>query len=492
MHTNSLNDNGMTFKELEKRIYKYACDAACNALKDILESLDEKLLSERDTKIYRNKGRKQTCLRTIMGDVEYSRRIYEFKLEDGKKATKYLLDEYLGMDTIGNVSINLVETILTNVSELSFRKAAENIKIMCNQEISAQGVWNVVQTVGEKIKELENRKIELNDKGVLKGDKEVPVLFQEQDGVWLYLQGKDRPKGKNKKKELKLAISYTGWTLRPGSKKEHVVVDKTVCASFDSSNHFKKLTDATIAEKYNVDEVTTRILNGDGAKWIKSTCEEQDIHFQLDPFHVGQAIMRKVSDKKAQKQLLKLFRDSKIEELLETIVNMMILTDENDKEFKKLTDLYDYLVHNKEGLMPYKLRDNITLPTPPEGIEYRQLGTMEHNICDVLAQRMKGRKMSWSINGADNLAKILSEKFSNRLFDTVDKIYRNIIPKEIVDNIVTNLPLTVFQSNKEPKKCKIYKCSSAQLPYSGAATTLGRKIVRDLCGIKSFSDISYN
>ncbi|MFT8929825.1 MAG: UPF0236 family protein, partial [Sporolactobacillus sp.] len=292
MYELSLNDNGFTFKELEKRIYKYACDEACNVLKIILESLDEKLLNERDSKVYRNKGRKQTCLRTIMGNVEYSRRIYEFKLEDGKKATKYLLDEYLGMDTIGNVSINLVETILTNVTEVSFRKTAENIKTMCNQEISAQGVWNVVQTVGEKIQDLENRKIELNNKGALKGEKEVPVLFQEQDGVWLYLQGKDRPKGKNKKKELKLAVSYTGWTLRPGSKKEYEVVDKTVCASFSNSNHFKKLTEATIAEKYNVDEIQTRILNGDGAKWIKATCEDQDIHFQLDPFHISQAIIR--------------------------------------------------------------------------------------------------------------------------------------------------------------------------------------------------------
>ena len=492
MYESSLNDNGFTFKDLEKRIYKYACEEACNALKSVLESLDEKLLNERDTKIYRNKGRKQTCLRTIMGDVEYSRRIYEFKLEDGKKATKYLLDEYLGMDTIGNVSINLVETILTNVSELSFRKTAENIKTMCNQEISAQGVWNVVQTVGEKIKELENRKIELNEKGLLKGDKEVPVLFQEQDGVWLYIQGKDRPKGKNKKKELKLAISYTGWTLRPSSKKEYVVVDKTVCASFNSSNHFKKLTEATIAERYNVDEIETRILNGDGAKWIKATCEEQDIHFQLDPFHIAQAIMRKVSDKKAQKQLLNLFRESKIDEGLETIVNMMILTDENDNAFKKLTEWYDYLVHNREGLVPYKSRDNMTLPTPPEGIEYRQLGTMEHNICDVLAQRMKGRKMSWSINGADNLSKILSEKFSNRLFDTIDKIYRNIIPSEVIDNVVTKLPLTVFQANKETKKCKTYKCSSASIPYRDASLTLGRKVIRDLCGLKSFSDISYN
>ncbi|MBU3209042.1 hypothetical protein [Clostridium algidicarnis] len=94
---------------------------------------------------------------------------------------------------------------------------------------------------------------------------------------------------------------------------------------------------------------------------------------------------------------------------------MMIENNKDEVVFKKLIELYDYFVHNKEGLVPYKLRDNITMPTAPEGVEYRQLGTMEHNICDVLAHRMKGRKMSWSINGADNLSKILAEKFSNRL-----------------------------------------------------------------------------
>ena len=55
MYELSLNDNGMTFKDLEKKIYKYACSEACKALKEILEVLDEKLMNERDTKIYRNK-----------------------------------------------------------------------------------------------------------------------------------------------------------------------------------------------------------------------------------------------------------------------------------------------------------------------------------------------------------------------------------------------------------------------------------------------------
>ena len=492
MYNVSLNENGLTFKEIEKKIYKMVCDEACNVLKSVLETLDEKLLKERDIKVYRNKGLKKTCLRTIMGDVEYSRRIYQFELEDGKTATKFLLDEYLGMDTIGNVSINLVETILTNVSEVSFRKTAENIKTMCNQEISAQGVWNIVQMVGEKINELEKRKIELNEKGALKGQKEVPVLFQEQDGVWLSIQGKDRPKGKNRKKELKLAVSYTGWKLRPGSKKEYIVIDKTVCASFNSSSHFKKVAEATIAEKYNVDEIETRILNGDGAKWIKASCEDQDIHFQLDPFHISQAIIRKVSDKKEQKVLLKLFRQGKVDEGLELIVNMMIENNKDEIVFKKLIELYDYFVHNKEGLVPYKLRDNINMPTAPEGVEYRQLGTMEHNICDVLAHRMKGRKMSWSIQGADNLSKILAEKFSNRLFSTLDKIYKNIIPKGVIDTVIREIPLSASAVNKKGTKSKEYKIHTAPIPYSGAAVTLGRKVIQKLCGLKGFEDLSYN
>lgn len=132
MYELSLNDNGFIFKELEKRIYKYVCDEVCNVLKSILEFLDEKLFNERDSKFYCNKGCKKICLRIIMGNVEYFRCIYEFKFEDGKKVIKYFLDEYLGMDIIGNVFINFVEIILINVMEVFFRKIFENIKIMCN------------------------------------------------------------------------------------------------------------------------------------------------------------------------------------------------------------------------------------------------------------------------------------------------------------------------------------------------------------------------
>ncbi|SUY46879.1 Uncharacterised protein [Clostridium putrefaciens] len=93
---------------------------------------------------------------------------------------------------------------------------------------------------------------------------------------------------------------------------------------------------------------------------------------------------------------------------------------------------------------------------------------MKHNICDVLAHRMKGRKMSLSINGADNLSKILAEKFSNRLFSTLDKIYKNIIPNDVIDTVIREIPL------------------------SASAVTLGRKVIQKLCGLKGFGDLGYN
>lgn len=44
----------------------------------------------------------------------------------------------------------------------------------------------------------------------------------------------------------------------------------------------------------------------------------------------------------------------------------------------------------------------------------------------------------------------------------MDKVYRNTILNECVDNIIAIIPLTVFQANMDDKKYKIYKCNSAQ------------------------------
>ena len=492
MYDLSLNDKGITFNDLEKKIYKYVCDEACRFLKEVLSYLDQRLMDERDTKVYRNKGLRSTCIKTIMGDVEFKRRMYEFKTDDGKKAYKFLLDEYLQMDTIGHISSTLVEKIVDNVTNVSYRNTSSNIEELTNQKISHTAVWNVVQKLGSKIEEKEERKILLNKKGKLNGSKEVNALFQEQDGIWLNTQGKDKPKrGKSKKKELKLGITYEGWKKRNGSKDAYVVVNKIAYASFSTGKKFKELSDATIAEVYNTDEIKVRILNGDGASWIKQSIEDEGVYFQLDPFHKSQAVLRNIQDKKEAHKLMKMLNEGKMEESFKYLTKLMVKYTDDENKFRKLEKLYTYLFDNKIGLRPYNLREEIKMPEAPEGLEYRNLGTMEHNICDVLAQRMKGRKMSWSIKGASNLAKILAEKASKRIYNIIDEVCSGVIPEDKLETITEMIPLTAADVNKKAKKSKYYPVQQARIPFTGCAMTNGRKAIQSFFKQRNFSELIY-
>lgn len=127
------------------------------------------------------------------------------------------------METIGFMSVNLLEKIIESVSNVSYRKAAEKITELTGQDISHAAVWNIVQELGKRIIKHEQEKVKAYQESKLEGKKEVKVLFEEVDGLWINMQGKDR-KGRNgKKQEIKLAVTYEGWKKRnPGRDDEYV------------------------------------------------------------------------------------------------------------------------------------------------------------------------------------------------------------------------------------------------------------------------------
>ncbi|MGN0164884.1 MAG: hypothetical protein ACI39R_01765 [Lachnospiraceae bacterium] len=53
--------------------------------------------------------------------------------------------------------------------------------------------------------------MEEHKKGHIRGEKEVPVLFEEADVVYVKLQGKDRKEAKQDKAEIKIGLAYDGW-----------------------------------------------------------------------------------------------------------------------------------------------------------------------------------------------------------------------------------------------------------------------------------------
>ena len=103
-------ETNIEFYELEKRVYRLVCNLGCEIIKRILEVQDEQIMNDRNKKEYRHKGYKGATLKTIMGEVEYKRAIYK-----KDKDYVFLLDDTIKIGKIGDISQNLVETMLKTV-----------------------------------------------------------------------------------------------------------------------------------------------------------------------------------------------------------------------------------------------------------------------------------------------------------------------------------------------------------------------------------------
>ncbi len=192
------------------------------------------------------------------------------------------------------------------------------------------------------------------------------------------------------------------------SSKEYKTVEKMAVAGYSEPEAFKDLRDATLAAKYNLEEIEYRILNGDGASWIKNGHDQENSVFQLDPYHLSQSVTRNVSDKRSRHHIMRWLKTGEFEKVYKKLEQLKYDSGGEVKEIDKLTTLEKYIRNNQDGIVSYKDREGLTIPKPPEGLEYKGLGTMERNVY-IFAKRMKGAK-SWSKKGATNLAKVIALK----------------------------------------------------------------------------------
>lgn len=439
-----VKDKQISFKELEQKIFDYVCELGREITQLMLERYDGELMESRDTRQYRNKGGRTTSIKTIYGEVSYSRNVYETRTDEGKKAYIYLLDEALSMDKIGLISTNLAEKIAETVTETPYRATAEMISSTCGQTVSHGGVWNLIQQLGERVLEEEKVIVSEMNADQSQGTAVIPVLFEEMDGVWLRMQGNDHKR--MKKQEMKVAVMYEGW--EKDGKKNSRLSNKTVLAGMEKSNEFHEKREAQIHRNYNADEIQQRILNGDGGSWIKDPYDP-DVIFQLDRFHIYQEIKRKISNKEAGKRIIELFDQKKVNEMLEYIqiyATSVESNDEKDKTSSKALELYQYLNNNREGLLSYQDR-GIEIPEAPEHLVYKGMGVQENQNCTIITLRMKHRRMRWSPSGANNMAKVLYTKENKELSKTIERYTDGLIFTMEMEEAIQTL-----SAAKAPKK----------------------------------------
>lgn len=421
------------FENIEKKIYAAVCEAARDMTRQLLEELDMHLMKTRDAKRYPNKQKRKTSVKTVYGTVEYSRTQYYDKQ---KNEYVYLLDEKMKMEKIGMVSANLSKMIADAAADMPYRKAADMISQTTGQPISSHGAWNVVQNIGTVIEQEEQTIVEEMEQDMPKGETECNMLFMEADGVYLNIQ-KDRKKAKSQ--ELKLATVYTGWS-EDGKK----LVNKKVIAGMTPAKKFNQKTEALIQSTFNIDKTNLRILNGDGAEWISNTYNPERI-FQLDRFHIMKKIRGCISHRHVSRNIITKFMDGKYMEVLEDMQTYINSIDDGTKAsakaVKKVEDAYRYLANNMDGLPRWQEQAKAMgiNPEAPEGMIYKNMGVQENQNCSLITNRMKGRKMRWSVEGADNLAKVIYTRENGDLDRVIEKFDGQMIMPDdfIVSDILT-------------------------------------------------------
>lgn len=453
------------FNDLEKKIFKFVCFFGCLIIKLLLESYDKKLMNERDSKKYRHRGLRTTHVNTVMGEVKFRRAMYEIK-EEGVTKRVYLLDEKLKINAEGNVSSNLVEKVVEVVPITdSYRKAETVIEETTNITLSHEKIRNIIVKIGNKITSKEKEERKIYEKGqMIEGQKETTALFEEADGIWINLQGKDREERleQNKKKaerenkefnskmkiktEVKLHVMYEGWKK---DDPRHSLVNKQYIAGIMKPKEIAKLRDARVYHKYKEKSIKLRVTNGDGAKWTKGITAKGGI-YQKDQFHIMQEIVRDVP--KEYRDIIKeLVTRKKYSEIQKAIEGIKGELGGEEKAVKKLNKLQSYLSNDLE-----RYQEKVEIPEEPEGIEYRTMGTQESQIFSKLKKRFCSGRKAFRIYSANALAKVcvLSEKFKIDELGEVIPIDRSVEEwiKEIEEKVKANKKRHYAKEKEDERK----------------------------------------
>lgn len=399
--------------EFAREVQKQGEEIGRESVRQFLEQYDQVLLAERDKNRYRSKGLRTTSIKTGLGVIEYQRRVYQdLQAEEGKRCV-YLLDDVIQRDGVGLYSRDICELAVQFACQGSYRDAARQISDATGLQISHQSVWNIVQRMGERERKRVSRHTELMQAEQGVGTIETPLLYEENDGIWLHMQGKDRAFC-GKSKEMKVGIAYDGvlWKKKDGVVKRRELDEKVAFASFESAKEFENHKKGVISSRYDLDSVELLVKNGDGANWIQKNAETNTITV-LDEFHRNKKLTECVWDKEFAQVLRGLLFAKDVDGLLaclEAQITTLSVVPGRAEEVEKLMELQRYYTENKASLLGYYDRGVEIPPTRKPGvIHHARLGSMESNVFMLIGNRMKGRRHCWSVAGANNLGLLLCE-----------------------------------------------------------------------------------
>jgi hypothetical protein len=373
----------------EEVIFKWTCSLAQELAKAILESIDKELMKQKATNL-KVEFLKEHRVSTVFGDVRIRRRLY--RSNNGEN--RFLLDEKMGLDKGCHVSPKVKELATFISSHFPFQGSEEILRALLPSGISHTTIHRLVDKLIAPYIEVEEREMEeVFNAGVIPDSegKAVPYLFVEADGTMVALQ-----REKARKAEVKVGIAYEGW--QEVNKDRYKVTEKTAYTGIMDSDRFWEGFSLALAKKYDLSRIGKVIVGGDGASWVKEGAGLLGGSYQLDKFHLKRAILRGLANDSLGAEVYQACVVGDIGKADKLLLGAQQKAGFNRED--EVVKLRSYLMANCHGLRDYRLDvddDNL-----------RGLGAIEGNVDKLVANRMKKRGMSWTIKGAQRMARLIS------------------------------------------------------------------------------------
>jgi len=372
----------------EEEVFKWTCSLAQEVAQALLESIDEDLMRQKDGSL-KVEALKWHRVVTVFGHVRMKRRLY--RDSNGKHC--YLLDEKMGLDKGCQVSPKVKELATFLSSHFPFQRTEEILRCILPTGISHTSIHRLVARVTDPYLEGEEKELEeVFEDGVIPESegRVVPHLFLEADGTNIALQ-----REKARRAEVKVGVAYEGW--QGVSKGRHRVTRKTVYGGIMNGDRFWEGFSLTLAKKYDLSQVGRVIVGGDGASWVKNGAELLGGIYQLDRFHLKRALNQTLDNGLAT-EVYQACTKGEIDKV------DRILTQAQQKataeQAQEVARLRGYLMENSFGLRDYRIEVG--------GDGLRGLGTIEGNVDKLVANRIKKRGMSWTIQGARRMTRLVN------------------------------------------------------------------------------------
>ena len=483
----NITKNVIKFNDLEEKMWKKKMKEGLEELRDQLQRIDNQLLKDKDNEELEVKDFQKTTIKCKFGDLEFYRRRYKLT-KNGKTKIIYLLDIYLELGYSGQYSQSIVELVLKEATEKSYRKTAETIRETTNVSITHTAARRILIDFSKKhIEKIEKEKLKLYEKGYIEGQKELKMIYEESDGIYISKQNRYKNKksrqGKKLKSEIKIGIVHEGFEKRYSN--DFRIKNKQMIATIKSVKYFKRLVDMTIGTTYKENTIEKIVINADGAGWCKDIAESPKERYQLDMFHIQKRIAEAVTDKEYKTLLSNIVKTNKPKDIFNIIYNYKVELeyDENEEELKKVKELEEYLRNNEKGLLRYQYDLGLSQEEIEklDETEYRNLGTEESQMYCGCRKRMKKNRTSWGDDGAEAMVKVISYIKSNLLDDLITGRMEDSIQKELCERV---------EEPRKVKKIKLGKIKYAtQNSILESLTGFKKLRVKDLLRNKGFNEM---